>query len=153
MTFNFSRLEGYVRDAAEGNTRYALPERAAYLSDAEAVAALPTEAELETLLTETIHNEIDTALIYDARIRSLWEELGEPEPECLAEHDSISAAILAAVTETLLADDGGYLRDAANEGSYNAIMNWADDSGISVGEYSGTSAIELVQAIQGELEV
>ena len=140
------KLYNDIEDAITEEVRTLLPERSAYLTDAACVADLIGADELTDILTEVVNAEIDTALIYTARIREIWEALGEPDPEDLGSCDSINHAIAAAVVEEL-PNDANIWR-ITHDIPYNLIRIWAADNGISTGDYCDGYIDELLESIR-----
>lgn len=95
---------------------------------------------------ETIRGVIDSELVDTRRVRDLWEQLGEPDPEFLDHCISISHAIGIAVDEAIYSDEG--VSSAVNDGIQRALTELAREQGIYTEQ--GDTVEELLERLEYE---
>ena len=100
---------------------------------------------------------IDQSLIYTADIHELWRELGQPDPETMSDHSTISDAITSAVYEGLIeCIDALDIRDNAVVDTWqdsDALRELAESVGIDIDDATDIDGImEMLDEITARLE-
>ena len=100
---------------------------------------------------------IDQSLIYTADIHELWRELGQPDPETMSDHSTISDAITSAVYEGLIeCIDALDIRDNAVVDTWqdcDALRDLAENVGLDLDDATDSEDIAwMLDEITARLE-
>ena len=100
---------------------------------------------------------IDQSLIYTADIHELWRELGQPDPETMSDHSTISDAITSAVYEGLIeCIDALDIRDNAVVDTWqdcDALRDLAENVGLDLDDATDSEDIAwMLEEITARLE-
>lgn len=98
------------------------------------------------MVDDTIRDLIDSETIYTNRVRDLWEQLGEPDPEFLDHCISIAHAIGIAVEEAIYSNED--VSSAVNDGIERALIELAREQGIYTEQ--GDTLEELLERLDYE---